>query len=204
MNKDNVIVGALLDDIALQVLEQLAAAHSRPKPVIHRDVMPTNLILRFEQDRAVVQLIDYDTACFQNDSQTPWGAFGFTAPEQRKGQAVPASDLFSLVSSLYFLATGSVPPDASAWPDQQPPRFIDTLSRADLTRLSELYGHDELLRCWSYDVTKRPVSAAAFLAKTRRRGTRFFVGPTRLGTFDIEGKWHVELFDSEYRVTPAV
>jgi hypothetical protein len=218
VNKGNVIVGALLDDIALQVLEQLAAAHGHAKPVIHRDVRPTNLILRFEPlraadgvlkadsegvYRAVVQLIDYDTACFQNDSQTPWGALGFTSPEQRKGQAVPASDLFSLVSSLYFLATGTVPPDASAWPNQEPPAF-DTLFRADFTRLSELYGHEALLRCWSYDVKKRPVSAAAFLAHTRRRGTRAFREPARLGAFHIEGRWRVELFDSEYQVRPAL
>ena len=208
VHKDNVIVGALLDDVAMQIMEQLATLHGAPKPLIHRDVRPTNLILNFERtkDQArykpVVRLIDYDTACFVNDQQTPWGAHGFTAPEQREGKAVLASDLFSLVSSLYFLATGSVPADANSWSDLEPPSF-DVLWKAHSTALSEVYGHDELLRCWSYDVSQRPRSAVEFLNKRPARGTRFIPPPERLGAFTVGNEWTVELFDSHYIIKRA-
>lgn len=209
VHKDNVIVGALLDDIALQIMRQLAMLHGAPKPFIHRDVRPTNLILNFERTKSdqarykpVVRLIDYDTACFVNDQQTPWGAHGFTAPEQREGKAVPASDLFSLVSSLYFLATGSVPADANSWPDLEPPSFA-VLRKAHSTALSEVYGHDELLRCWSYDVSQRPASAVEFLNRGPDHGTRFIPAPKQMGAFTVEPEWTVELFDSYYIIKRA-
>jgi len=218
VRKNNVIVGALLDDIALQVLQQLSTMHGAPRPVIHRDVRPTNLILSFEPDddhpenysgkgkdvryRPVVRLIDYDTACFDKDPQTPWGAHGFAAPEQMEVRAVPASDLFSLISSLYFLATATVPPDARSWRRQEAPAF-DALSLADFTEISEVYGHDALLRSGSYDVQMRPVSAAAFLEKRRVPSTRMFVPPKRLGTLAVGDMWEVELFDRHYEVKLA-
>ena len=209
VHKDNVIVGALLDDIALQIMRQLATLHGAPKPLIHRDVRPTNLILNFERTKGdqarykpVVRLIDYDTACFVNDQQTPWGAHGFTAPEQREGKAVPASDLFSLVSSLYFLATGSVPADANSWPDLEPPSFA-VLRKAHSTELSEVYGHNELLLCWSYDVSQRPASAVEFLNRRPVQGTRFIPPPKHMGAFTVGTEWTVDLFDSHYVVKRA-
>jgi hypothetical protein len=221
VRKNNVIVGALLDDIALQVLQQLATLHGAPKPVIHRDVRPTNLILNFEPDdpratlrtgeragqkevryKAVVRLIDYDTACFDKDAQTPWGAHGFTAPEQREGQAVPASDLFALMSSLYFLATAVIPADARSWPHREMPEF-DALFQGDFTEISEVYGHEALLRCWSYDVAKRPASAVAFLEERSVPGTRAIVPPKKLGTLLVASQWKIELFDTYYDVRPA-
>ncbi len=214
VTKSNVITGALLDDIALQILHQLAALHGASKPVIHRDVRPTNFILSFERDdrtnaaregpgevryKPVVRLIDYDTGCFANDPQTPWGAHGFTAPEQRQGRAVPASDLFSLISSLYFLATGRVPADANSWPRRECPPF-NVLYEAYCTEMSEVYGHDSLLSCWSFDAAQRPVSAVAFLDRNPVPGTKLIPPPKRMGALSVGEEWEVELFDMYYVV----
>ena len=116
IRETNVIAGGLLDDLVLQILHQLAPLHGSSRPVIHRDVTPNNLILTLVPNatgpgfHCQVRLIDFESACFADATQTPLAAYGFTPPEQVQGQALPSSDLFALVSTAYFLATGTLPP----------------------------------------------------------------------------------------------
>jgi eukaryotic-like serine/threonine-protein kinase len=101
-------------EVAAQVLAGLGAAHA--KKIVHRDVKPANIL--FERATGRFKLTDFGLARVENDVKLSSGAslIGtplYMAPEQVRGQTIdPRTDLFSLGSVLYALATGVVPFDA--------------------------------------------------------------------------------------------
>jgi ankyrin repeat protein len=99
--------------IATQVLEILVYLHSLKPPVVHRDIKPQNLILGkdgkiFLVDFGAVQ--DTYRSTFAKGS-TIIGTYGYMAPEQFRGQAVPATDLYGLGATVLFLLTHRSPSD---------------------------------------------------------------------------------------------
>lgn len=102
---------AEVKDIATQILETLIYLHSQKPPVIHRDIKPENIILDrtgkvFLVDFGAVQNTYHSTLA---RGSTVVGTFGYMAPEQFMGQAVPATDLYGLGATLLFLLTHRSP-----------------------------------------------------------------------------------------------
>ena len=97
--------------IGIQVAAGLSAAHAQG--VIHRDIKPSNILL--EQTVERVLITDFGLARAADDaSLTQSGILAGTphymSPEQASGEPVDQrSDLFSLGSVLYFMATGRQP-----------------------------------------------------------------------------------------------
>ncbi|MFB2934620.1 GUN4 domain-containing protein [Aerosakkonemataceae cyanobacterium BLCC-F154] len=82
--------------------------------VIHRDIKPANIIRRQTDGKLV--LIDFGVAKLITDSAlfrtgTAVGTAEYVAPEQMKGKALPASDLYSLGVTCIHLLTGMSPFD---------------------------------------------------------------------------------------------
>lgn len=93
-----------LRSILRQGLEVLDYLHTRVPPVLHRDLSPKNLL--FTGDRLF--LVDFGAVKLSlRDStvMTSAGTFGYMAPEQILGQALPASDLYGLGMCIVALAT---------------------------------------------------------------------------------------------------
>ncbi|MBW4521183.1 MAG: ankyrin repeat domain-containing protein [Scytolyngbya sp. HA4215-MV1] len=93
--------------IAIQILRILIYLQSLKPPVFHRDIKPHNLI-RAENGR--IYLVDFGAVRDTYRStlaggSTVIGTFGYMAPEQFRGQAFPATDLYSLGATLLFLLT---------------------------------------------------------------------------------------------------
>lgn len=108
--------GPLSEVAVREVLEGgatiLAFIHGRR--VIHRDLKPSNLMRR-QSDRSLV-LIDFGIAktldsTTQAVTGTVIGSPEYMAPEQLRGKALPASDLFGLGLSAIALLTGRSPLD---------------------------------------------------------------------------------------------
>ncbi|MEZ4223301.1 MAG: protein kinase [Polyangiaceae bacterium] len=96
--------------VADQVLDILSYLHGRATPVIHRDIKPQNLIMSRE---GRVYLVDFGAVrahtAVANAGTTVVGTFGYMAPEQLRGVALPATDLYSLGVTLLQLLTGRRP-----------------------------------------------------------------------------------------------
>ncbi len=96
--------------IAVQSAEGLRAAHEAG--VIHRDVKPDNLLI---SRQGVVKVADFGIARLQGDSSltqagTAMGSPLYMSPEQVDGGTLTgASDVFSLASSIFRIATGNPP-----------------------------------------------------------------------------------------------
>ncbi len=99
----------LLNDL----LSVLQFCHARQ--VIHRDIKPENIILR-ESDRKLV-LVDFGaaksaTGTALNQTGTSIGSPEYVAPEQMRGRAVFASDIYSLGATCVNLLTQRSPFDS--------------------------------------------------------------------------------------------
>ena len=97
--------------ISKQIAAGLAAAHEQG--LVHRDIKPANILL--EKDVSRVMITDFGLARAADDAaitQTGWlaGTPHYMSPEQAVGKEVDyRSDLFSLGSVMYFMATGREP-----------------------------------------------------------------------------------------------
>jgi serine/threonine protein kinase len=100
-------------DIARQLLEILQYLHHQSPPLIHRDLKPHNII---RNDDGKILLVDFGAVqnVYNNTllkGSTVAGTYGYMAPEQFRGAAVPASDLYGLGATILYLLTHRSPAD---------------------------------------------------------------------------------------------
>ena len=99
-------------DWGMQVADVLEYLHSRPKPIIYRDLKPANLMIDGNTGR--VMLIDFGIARWvsqQEKGVTAVGTMGYAPPELFSGRVQPGSDIYSLGATMFHLLTGSDPQD---------------------------------------------------------------------------------------------
>jgi len=96
--------------LAAQMCEILHYLHNLTPPLVHRDFTPDNLILRPD---GKLKLIDFNVAQKMENEATFTGTIvgkqAYLPPEQFRGSACPASDIYALGCCLYYLLVGSDP-----------------------------------------------------------------------------------------------
>ena len=96
----------------IQVADVLHYLHTRPQPIIYRDLKPANLMLDSNVNR--IMLIDFGIARWVNKKEkgvTAVGTMGYAPPELFSGQADARVDIYSLGATMFHLLTGSDPQD---------------------------------------------------------------------------------------------
>lgn len=96
----------------IQVADVLHYLHTRPQPIIYRDLKPANLMIDSNNNR--IMLIDFGIARWVNKKEkgvTAVGTMGYAPPELFSGQADARVDIYSLGATMFHLLTGSDPQD---------------------------------------------------------------------------------------------
>ncbi|WP_437981891.1 serine/threonine protein kinase [Sorangium sp. So ce117] len=83
--------------------------HGRAPPVIHRDIKPNNVIRRPDGSFAIVDFGAVRDRMRPEGGSTVVGTFGYMAPEQFQGRALPASDVYAVGATALCLLTGEEP-----------------------------------------------------------------------------------------------
>jgi serine/threonine-protein kinase len=110
---------ALALDYTCQICN--AVDHAHRQNVLHRDLRPSNILV---SENGQLKVADFGTSRFLEiaaHGSTVIGSPPYMAPEQFRGEAVFASDIYSIGVTMYQMLTGVLP--------------YDTPSPADLERL---------------------------------------------------------------------
>jgi serine/threonine protein kinase len=105
--------GALSHATVLRFLseaaETLAYLHGLAPPVIHRDIKPRNVIQRPDGSFALVDFGSVGDRLRPEGGSTIVGTFGYMAPEQFQGRALPATDVYGVAATSVACLSGQEP-----------------------------------------------------------------------------------------------
>ena len=89
---------------AIDLCDVLGYLHQQTPEIIFRDVKPSNIMI---DERNQIRLVDFGIAKIFQEGQkgTMIGTEGYSAPEQYRGEATPASDVYGVGATLHHLLT---------------------------------------------------------------------------------------------------
>ena len=189
----------MIEQEAVGVISQVCNAirFMHKKGIVHRDVKPENVMLKFKGDLSHVKLIDFGMSKLfspgENMTKSRLGTPGYIAPEviQGKGYDV-AVDMWSLGISTYILLCGYMPFDESGgkstdyetdYPDEEwsvispdAKDFVQSLIVKDAdSRITanECFDHSWLKHGSKYKKTLLPSPRNLSARKRRRKNDRW-------------------------------
>jgi hypothetical protein len=159
-----------------QILSALAAAHRRG--IVHCDLKPGNLMFRRDADQPGVEVMlgDFGVAHLGDGSDGPRkpeavGTLAYMAPEQRRGEVTPASDVYASAVVLYEMFTGATPWSRDVLMAGTRRREDFTLPRAVFATCPSMYDavQDHIARIGDPDPARRPTTLQALAESQRLR-----------------------------------
>ncbi|MFL5356852.1 serine/threonine-protein kinase [Archangium sp.] len=176
--------------LALGAVHGLEDESGRPLGLVHRDVTPSNVLL---SRLGEVKLADFGIAKAtllreQTRSGVRKGTYAYMSPEQVRGGALgPASDLFSLGTTLHELLTGRRPFDG-----ETPLETMERIREADVGALADVDVDEDVRPVLRACLARRPGDRPGSAGELRRmlsplRRARPEAGPPELARWVREG-----------------
>jgi serine/threonine protein kinase len=187
--------GALDVPAALDYTCQICNAvdHAHQHGVLHRDLRPSNVIVT---GSGLIKVADFGTSRFLEiaaHGTTVIGSPPYMAPEQFRGKAVFASDIYSLGVTMFQMLTGLLPYDTPS------PADLERLMRGDLLISSRLKNpkvpkviDDIVLKAMAPEIHARYARAGDLLddvlavRSTGGRRTPRSAAPAELGPDEVQ------------------
>ncbi|MEJ2750262.1 MAG: serine/threonine-protein kinase [Anaerolineae bacterium] len=141
-------------DWIIQLCDVLAHLHSqKPQPIVFRDLKPSNIML---DQYGRIRIIDFGIAkLFETDRKgTMIGTEGYSPPEQYRGQATPAGDIYALGATFHHLLTRQDP-------RLEPPFTFDERPIHAVNQHIQPAFEAVIMRCLSDDPKDRYENASA-------------------------------------------
>jgi outer membrane protein assembly factor BamB/tRNA A-37 threonylcarbamoyl transferase component Bud32 len=187
---------------ALELCDVLTYLHGhKPQPVVFRDMKPSNIMI---DQHNHIRLIDFGIARHFQPGQkgTMIGTEGYSPPEQYRGEASPAGDIYALGATLHHLLTRRDPRAEAPFSfAERPVRQINQKISPELEAL--------INRALAYDPKDRFPTAEsmrdALLAAAKKTGIldRIEVPSAVKPRSDVKELWSFECED-EIRGSPLV
>ncbi|NEQ48526.1 MAG: serine/threonine protein kinase [Leptolyngbya sp. SIO3F4] len=186
--------------LAHQILNILNYLHNQQPTIIHRDIKPSSLVLSQTSSSypGKVYLVDFGLVQRANNNEKIGnepilisGTPGYRPPEQLGDRAVPATDIYSLGTTLVHLATGQ-------HPNTLPQRGLRILFGQELGHMSRSF------KAWLRWLTqpkqhKRPLSAQAAI-QGLEHADQIFVPSRNLSLSSLSHRFQRKILE---RMAPA-
>ncbi len=148
---------------AIELCDVLSYLHNiQPEPIIFRDIKPSNVMI---DHHSHVRLIDFGIARnFQpGEKGTMIGTEGYSPPEQYRGEASPAGDVYALGATLHHLLTKRDPRVEAPFSfAERPARSINPLISPEIEAvISTAIAYDPKDRYPSAMIMKEALISAA-------------------------------------------
>jgi serine/threonine protein kinase len=163
--------GPIPPEEAIPILEQIASAldHLHAAGVVHRDVKPSNVLVRPD---GIAKLSDLGIAVSEEVTEitasgSVVGTLRYLSPERIQGEAAePASDVYALAVTAFEALSGRQPFESTT-----PPALLNEIEKGDLDLREGLPGAPAaaavLERGMARDPAERPGSAGALIDQLR-------------------------------------
>ncbi len=175
----------MIQQWALELCDVLGYLHEqKPEPIVFRDVKPSNIMI---DQHGRLRLVDFGIAKIfqQGQKGTMIGTEGYSAPEQYRGEASPASDVYGIGATMHHLLTGQDPRlEAPFTFDERPIRELNP----DVSPEFEAV----VMKALSFEITDRYPNAGAMreaLESITHPGSGSMTHPVPGGTVDDLAAW---------------
>jgi len=175
---NNILPTLEVIDIGIQLTRVLGYLHTRPTPVIFRDLKPLNIMITSDKH---VYLIDFGVARLFKRGKAKdtlaFGSVGYAAPEQfGKAQTTPRTDIYGLGVILHQILTGSDPQDNDPLFHFQPLDFYNSALPKELSELvTYMLNTDSRMRPGSMVGVRRELERIR--ARLRQPSERNLISP---------------------------
>lgn len=178
-------------NLADSLLDLLAYLHSQKPPLIHQDINPYTIKLKYDGEIALQNFGIQQARNKGTSKRVTWAAdtLGYTSPELVAGKAIDErSDIYSLGATLYMLLTNNDPVDSRVRQQAIIHKIPDPLSNSHLNGNIPPVLAKIVTSSMALDPAKRPASAKIMrdmLKNKEIKEVKSEPGPPALPTNDL-------------------
>jgi serine/threonine protein kinase len=153
-------------EITKQICEGLSVAHTSEPPIVHRDIKPHNILIKYDANGMRVKISDFGLAKRVNPLTllvSSKGTLSFKPPESFQNMDSCTADVWAIGTTMYLLLTDTLPfPELDERDIQESSRFLRPFRPANVYNIQVDPVLDSILsRCLATNLSDRYPNALA-------------------------------------------